>query len=155
MLQSLTNSYSQLLMAQKFEKFEKAHQQDFKTALAEIKAGKKISHWMWYIFPQLKGLGFSETSRYYALENLDEAQDFLNHPVLGNNLVLISTELLNLKTNDARSVFGSPDDMKLHSSMTLFSLLQNSNPIFKKVLDQYFSGKLHQRTVELLSENKK
>ena len=138
-------------MNQSLQRFEKAHQQNFHIALSEIKKGKKTSHWMWYIFPQIKGLGNSETSRYYAIENLDEARAFLEHPVLGNNIISITSELLNLQTNDATSVFGKPDDMKLHSSMTLFSLVPGTNPIFQKVLDKYFDGKQDMKTITLLA----
>jgi len=138
-------------MNQGLQRFEKAHQQNFQTALSEIKRGKKTSHWMWYIFPQIKGLGFSETSRYYAIENLDEAKYFLDHPVLGKNIFLVCTELLKLQTNNATSVFDNPDDMKLHSSMTLFSQVPRANPIFKKVLDKYFNGELDAQTLNLLS----
>jgi len=138
-------------MNQSLQRFEKAHQQNFQIALSEIKKGKKTSHWMWYIFPQIKGLGNSETSRYYAIENLDEARAFLEHPVLGNNLISITSELLTLQTNNATSVFGKPDDMKLHSSMTLFSLFPGTNPIFQKVLDKYFNGKQDLKTINLLA----
>ena len=132
------------------QRFEKAHQHEFKTALEEIRNGKKISHWMWYIFPQLKGLGLSEISRYYAIENLLEARDFLDHPVLGSNLLLISSELLRLETNNPAAIFGKPDDLKLHSSMTLFSLVPGTNPVFRQVLDKYFEGVPDPQTMRLL-----
>ena len=139
-------------MNQSLQRFEKAHQQNFQIALSEIKKGKKTSHWMWFIFPQIKGLGNSETSRYYAMENLDEAQAFLDHSVLGNNIISITSELLNLQTNNATSVFGKPDDMKLHSSLTLFSLVPRTNPIFQKALDKYFKGNKDLKTINLLAE---
>ncbi len=103
-------------------RYEEAHQKKFSTALAEIKSGRKLSHWMWYIFPQIYGLGISETARYYSIQNLGEANAFFNHPILGENLIAITSALLNLETNNANEVFGKPDDQKLFSSMTLFSL---------------------------------
>ena len=105
---------------------------------------------MWYIFPQIKGLGLSETSKFYAIENSTEARQFLDHPVLGANLVAISTELLKLNTNNATTVFGQPDDMKLLSCMTLFSGLPGTDPVFKKVIDKYFDGKQDLQTIQLL-----
>ena len=137
-------------MPHDLHRFIKAHKQDFEIALAEIKAGKKRSHWMWYIFPQIKGLGFSETSRYYALESLEEAKEFLYHPILGKNLVTITSELLKLNTSEARSIFGTPDDMKLFSSMTLFSSISPTNPIFIQVLEKFFNGEKDERTIQLL-----
>jgi len=103
------------------KKFLDAQDKSYEKALSEIKNGQKKSHWIWYIFPQIKGLGLSETSKFYAIEDLDEAAAYLNDPVLGKRLVQISQELLDLKNLSARQIFGSPDDMKLKSSMTLFS----------------------------------
>ena len=132
------------------QRFLDAQEKDYQIALSEIKNGKKQSHWMWYIFPQIAGLGFSETSKFYAIKNTHEAREFLNHSVLGSRLIEICNELLNLETNDAHTIFGAPDDLKLHSSMTLFSSLQNANPIFQKVLDKYFDGKKDSKTLEIL-----
>ena len=131
-------------------RFIKPHNQDFQTALEEIKGGKKTSHWMWYIFPQIKELGLSETAKYYGIESLEEATEFLQHPQLGQNLVTITSELLKLDSNNATSIFGTPDDMKLRSSMTLFSLVSPANPIFQQVLDKFFDGKKDDQTIELL-----
>lgn len=135
------------------QKFMDAQKNDYQIALAEIKNGRKQSHWMWYIFPQLKGLGYSPTSIYYAIENKEEAEAFLNHPVLGNRLIEICNELLKLKSDDANQIFGNPDDKKLKSSMTLFSSLQNTNPVFQSVLEKFFHGKKDDKTLKLLSEN--
>ncbi len=137
-------------MQQSLKRFEKPQLENFETALKEIKQGKKTSHWMWYIFPQLKGLGLSETSKYYAIENLGEAHLFLNDPFLGKNLLTITTALLNLDTTDAYAVFGSPDNQKLHSCMTLFALIENTDPVFEKVLSKYFDGKKDSATLHLL-----
>ena len=137
-------------MIHDLQRFEAAQKRDFKTAFLEIKAGKKVSHWMWYIFPQIKGLGFSETTKLYSIQDLEEAQAFLNHPILGQNLRSISSELLNLTTNNATMVFGKPDDRKLQSSMTLFSMIPDTDPVFQKVLDKYFSGEKDLKTIGLV-----
>ncbi|UOR06500.1 DUF1810 domain-containing protein [Hymenobacter aerilatus] len=132
-------------------RFLDAQQSDYRTALSEIKNGRKRSHWMWYIFPQIQGLGFSETSRYYAIQDAAEAEAYLNHPVLGSRLVEISQELLKLNSNNANSIFGSPDDLKLKSSMTLFAALPDANPVFQKVLDTFFNGAQDSKTLQLLN----
>ncbi len=122
------------------KRFLDAQESDYQIALAEVKNGKKRSHWMWYIFPQIHGLGFSEVSKFYAIKDIPEAEAFLNHPVLGDRLVRISTELLNLAARNATAVFGSPDDLKLKSSMTLFSSIPNADPVFQLVLNKFFNG---------------
>jgi uncharacterized protein (DUF1810 family) len=137
-------------MIHDLKRFEAAQKRDFKTAFMEIKAGKKVSHWMWYIFPQIKGLGFSETTKLYSIQDIEEAKEFLNHPILGQNLRSISSELLNLTTNNATMVFGKPDDKKLQSSMTLFSMIPGTDPVFQKVLDKYFSGEKDLKTIGLV-----
>jgi uncharacterized protein (DUF1810 family) len=109
---------------------------------------------MWYIFPQIKGLGFSETSRFYAIKNKDEAEEYLNHPVLGKRLIEISKALLDLDTDDAHSIFGTPDDLKLKSSMTLFSSIPDGHPVFENVLEKFFAGKKDGKTLAILSEEK-
>ena len=139
-------------MNHNLQRFEKAHQKDFKTALEEVRNGMKISHWMWYIFPQVRGLGFSEISGYYAIENLREAREFLDHPILGKNLLLITAELLKLETKNATIIFGNPDNIKLRSSMTLFSLIRDTSPVFQEVLDKYFGGVQDPQTIRLLAK---
>jgi uncharacterized protein (DUF1810 family) len=134
------------------EKFISAQEKSYPIALSEIKNGKKQSHWMWYIFPQVQGLGFSETSKFYAIKNIDEAKEFLLHPVLGNRLVNLCNELLKLESDNANSIFGSPDDLKLKSSMTLFSSL-NINPVFQMVLDKFFNGTGDNKTLELIGKH--
>jgi len=128
-------------------KFIKAQERDYETAIAEIKNGRKHSHWMWYIFPQMQGLGFSETSRYYAIKNIDEAIAYLNHPILGKRLIEISKILLILPGNNANKILGTPDDLKLKSSMTLFSALPNTDPVFQSVLNKFFNGEKDQATL--------
>lgn len=132
------------------ERFLKAQEKDYAIALSEIKKGKKQSHWMWYIFPQIHGLGLSETSRFYAIKNRKEAADYLKDPVLGKRLIDICNELLKLENNDAHKIFGSPDDMKLHSSMTLFSSLPDTDPVFIKVLDKFFAGTKDDKTLQII-----
>jgi uncharacterized protein (DUF1810 family) len=135
-------------------RFIDAQKRDYPVALAEIKNGRKQSHWMWYIFPQIHGLGFSETSRFYAIKNTQEAQAFLNDPFLGPRLLDICNELLKLKTNDAHRIFGSPDDVKLKSSMTLFSSLPDPNPVFQRILNKFFNGMKDTKTLQIISEEK-
>jgi uncharacterized protein (DUF1810 family) len=106
---------------------------------------------MWYIFPQFNGLGYSETSKYYSIKNLMVAEEYLNHPILGLRLKLITEELLALNENSANIIFGNPDDLKLKSSMTLFAIIDNSDEnIFKLVLDKFFNGKSDQKTLALI-----
>lgn len=132
-------------------RFVEAQEHVFGTALQEIKNGRKNGHWMWYIFPQISGLGSSETSRFYAIKDMTEAKQYLNHPVLGQRLVEITSELLKLKTGDPVAVFGSIDSLKLKSSMTLFSIIENTNPVFQKVLDKYFGGKKDTNTIRIVN----
>ncbi len=134
------------------QRFIDAQKIDYAQALSEIKNGKKQSHWMWYVFPQVKGLGFSETSKYYAIADREEAEKFLRHPVLGGRLIEICKALLELKTNDAHQIFGSPDDLKLKSSMTLFSSVQNSDAVFEMVLEKFFGGKKDDKTLNLMEQ---
>ena len=138
-------------MDNSLKRFTDAQENSYAMAFSEIQQGRKQSHWMWFIFPQIAGLGFSETSRYYAIRDLQEATDFLNHPVLGSRLINICHELLKLKTNDAHRVFGSPDDLKLKSSMTLFSTLPEADPVFKAVLEKFFHGEKDTKTLRLIS----
>lgn len=128
-----------------------AHKRDFETALDEINSGKKISHWMWYIFPQLRGLGKSTTSAYYGIADIAEAKAFLEDEYLGDNLRRISYALLELQENNPAVIMGKPDDKKLRSSMTLFYLADPSEEVFKLVLTKLFDGKLDGRTVRILN----
>ncbi|MDB5236684.1 MAG: hypothetical protein JWR44_3677 [Hymenobacter sp.] len=132
------------------QRFIDAQASSYQTALAEITAGRKRSHWMWYIFPQIQGLGFSETARFYAVADLREAADYLAHPVLGHRLLEISQALLGLPSNDAHHILGSPDDLKLRSSMTLFAALR-ANPVFQQVLDKFYAGASDEKTLRIIS----
>ena len=133
------------------DRFIRAQEYNYSDALKEIKNGQKISHWMWYVFPQIKGLGKSDTAKWYAIKDLQEARDYLNNEILSNRLEQICKALLDLDCNDAYKIFGSPDDMKLKSSMTLFEIASPENKIFKSVLDKYFNGERDQKTIEIIS----
>jgi uncharacterized protein (DUF1810 family) len=132
------------------KRFIEAQQSHYPIALAEIKNSKKRSHWMWYIFPQIEGLGFSDTSKFYAIKDMEEAEAFLKHPVLGSRFVGICKELLKQNENNANKIFGSPDDLKLKSSMTLFSLIPNADPVFESVLNKFFNGEKDKKTMRIL-----
>lgn len=139
-------------MAQELDlqRFLDAQATDYPTALAELRAGRKRSHWMWYIFPQIQGLGFSSISQRYAIRDAAEATAYLRHSVLGARLVEISTALLGLAGSNATSIMGSPDDLKLRSSMTLFAQVPGASPVFQQVLDKFFSGQPDAQTLRLL-----
>lgn len=134
------------------KRFIDAQQTSYQTALQEIKNGRKRSHWMWYIFPQVQGLGFSETSRFYAIKDIEEAEEFLKHPILGNRLIEICKVLLGLQYNNANQIFGSPDDMKLKSCMTLFTALPDADPVFQSVLKKFFGGTKDNKTLQILEK---
>jgi len=134
------------------DRFIEAQEKNYEDALSEIKKGKKTSHWMWYVFPQIAGLGHSDTAKFYAIEDLDEAKAFLNHPILGKRLVDISTALLIHQDKTAHEILGSPDDVKLHSSMTLFNHIDKENEIFSEVLAKYFDNKRDLNTTALLNK---
>ncbi|MES2372968.1 MAG: DUF1810 domain-containing protein [Bacteroidota bacterium] len=126
-------------------------QVDYVTALAEIRSGKKRSHWMWYIFPQITGLGSSTNSKFYSIKSMEEARAFIQHPILGARLLEISEALVQLNSNDASAIFGSPDDLKLKSSMTLFGALPGADTVFQSVLDKFFNGEKDSVTLEIIS----
>ena len=141
-------------MEQGLDRFLKAQKAFYKEALEEIRQGQKQSHWMWFIFPQIIGLGHSETAQYYSIKNLQEAKDFLDDEVLGANLREISEALLKVDSNNAEEVMGWPDDMKLKSSMTLFLEADPECEVFQKVLHKFFDGKKDQKTLEILETQK-
>lgn len=128
------------------QRFLKAQERAYINALCEVRNGRKQTHWMWYIFPQIQGLGYSETTKYYAIRDLVEAREYLKHPVLGERLLRITAELLKLETSVAQ-IFGSPDDLKLHSSMTLFAAVKDTSPLFGQVLDKFFNGRKDENTL--------
>jgi uncharacterized protein (DUF1810 family) len=133
-------------------RFIEAQKKDYSKAFSEIQTGKKLTHWMWYIFPQISGLGFSETAKYYGIKNSEEAIDYFNEEYLGTNLIGITKLLIDLNANNANKIFGYPDDLKLRSSMTLFYLVSNKNEIFKSIIDKYFNGVFCEKTIQLLNK---
>lgn len=135
------------------DRFMKAQELDYKTALSEIQSGRKQSHWIWYIFPQLRGLGMSETSYYYGLRDIKEAKEYFLHPILGSRLVEISKALLSLNDSDQEYIMGYPDNLKLCSCMTLFSIVAPNEPVFREVLDKFYNGKRDDATEELINKN--
>lgn len=133
------------------ERFIQAQEETFNTAFAEIQDGRKKSHWMWFIFPQLRGIGKSNMSYVYGIADLKEAKAYLADPVLGPRLERISEELLKLEEHDPEVIFGTIDAMKLHSCMTLFAQTSNEQcSVFNKVLQQYFHGKEDEKTLSVL-----
>ena len=133
------------------KRFVEAQNEVYNRALEEIKSGRKRTHWMWFIFPQIKGLGLSMTSIFYSIKDVEEAKEYLNHPLLGHRLREISQALLELKTDNPTEVFGSTDDIKLRSCMTLFDYVE-SKSIFDEVLMKFFGGRRDKKTLRILSD---
>ncbi|MDH6341896.1 uncharacterized protein (DUF1810 family) [Parabacteroides sp. PFB2-12] len=138
-------------MSYNLHRYITAQEAVYEQVKQELLAGYKHSHWMWYIFPQIKGLGRSSTSVYYAIESLDEAKNYLEHPVLGSRLEECCQILLELEDKSAESIFGGIDAKKLKSSMTLFALVSEKE-IFREVLQKYFGGKEDVRTKKIVSK---
>lgn len=138
-------------MKNDLERFLKAQEKDYEQALNEIKNGRKTGHWIWYIFPQIAGLGFSSTSKYYSIKDKNEAVEYLKNKTLKNRLIEICEALLSLESDDATYVMGYPDDLKLKSSMTLFNEVSDIDT-FKKVLDKFYNGEKDEMTISLLNK---
>ena len=132
------------------KRFLDAQQEIYPIALQEIRAGRKQSHWMWFIFPQIDGLGSSPTARHYAIKSKDEAEAYLRHPVLGTRLLECAEAVLRISGHSVREIFGSPDDLKLRSSATLFAAVAPAGSAFERVLERYFGGQPDQRTLDRL-----
>jgi uncharacterized protein (DUF1810 family) len=133
------------------ERFVEAQEGVYPAALGELRRGRKASHWMWFVFPQLDGLGRSPTARHFGIAGIDEAKAYMAHPVLGPRLIECARALLDLETTDPVAIFGAIDAMKLRSSMTLFARADPANPLFQEVLDAYFGGTPDEATERLLS----
>jgi len=131
-----------------------AQEKVYDTALAELRSGEKRTHWMWFIFPQIEGLGYTPTSKYYAIKNLEEARQYLDHPVLGPRLLECSEAVLTVQGFTASDIFGYPDYLKLKSSMTLFSSVADQDSVFVRILDKYYDGERDTTTAELLQMQK-
>jgi uncharacterized protein (DUF1810 family) len=133
-------------------RFVEAQENTYDRALSEIVSGRKQTHWMWFVFPQLEELGRTETAKFYGISGLEEARAYLRHDLLGKRLTGISTALLQLGSNDATAVMGQPDDLKLRSSMTLFSLIEGAPAVFREVLDKFYDGRPDPLTLKLLGK---
>lgn len=134
-------------MTVSLDRFIKAQEGSYRTALNEIKQGRKVTHWMWFIFPQIAGLGFSQFAQLYAIKDLKEAEAYLNHPILRERLIEIAKALLAHNNLSANEIFGSPDDIKLKSSMTLFASANNTDAVFEHVLTKFFNGEMDEKTI--------
>src|SRR5690348_13811411 len=132
------------------QRFVDAQAHVYDDVLDELLAGRKTSHWMWFVFPQLRGLGQSAMAHKYGIASLDEARAYLAHPVLGPRLVECSAAVNAVDGKSAHDIFGSPDDMKFRSSMTLFEAASAETPDFRQALDKYFGGEPDERTRQLL-----
>lgn len=128
-------------------RFLDAQSKTYEKALSEIKNGKKITHWMWFIFPQIQGLGYSSKSQKYSIKSREEALQYYNHDVLGSRLIEITNAFLNFENKTAFEVFGEPDYIKMNSCMTLFNLIQTESDIFSKVLHKYYLNSMCQLTI--------
>lgn len=131
-------------------RFVKAQEGSYEAALSELRNGRKRSHWMWYIFPQFDGLGFSPTSKYFAIKSLDEAKAYLNHPVLGPRLRECAEAILRVEGRSAHDILGSPDDMKLLSCATLFESVSPEGSVFSRLIEKYFQGERDRKTLRLI-----
>jgi uncharacterized protein (DUF1810 family) len=131
-------------------RFVVAQQGTFDVAMSEVTNGQKISHWMWFVFPQLRGLGRSSMAQQFGITGWHEADAYLAHHLLGPRLIAICEALLSVEGRSASEIFGEPDDMKLHSSATLFAWISNADSVFHKIIDRYFDGVPDRRTLELL-----
>ena len=134
------------------ERFIEAQEHMYAIALEEIKNGEKRSHWMWYIFPQIRGLGMSSMAHVYGIDGLDEAKAYLAHPTLSARLLEISEALLKHKKKNPEAIFGYTDAMKLRSSMTLFALVSEDDSVFHKVLQQFYNGEMDELTIKFANK---
>lgn len=134
------------------ERFYKAQEHDYETALSEIRNGRKESHWMWYIFPQVAGLGRSTMAEYYAIRSREEAKAYIEDPLLGKRLIEISQALLQVESDDTGKVMGWPDNLKLWSCMTLFAEVAPEQPVFRNVLEKFYDGEMDGKTLDILKK---
>ena len=132
------------------ERFYKAQEYDYETALSEIRNGRKESHWMWYIFPQVAGLGRSTMAEYYAIRSREEAKAYIEDPVLGKRLIEISQALLQIESDDAGRVMGWPDNLKLRSCLTLFEEVAPDQPVFRSVMKKFYDGEMDRKTLDIM-----
>ena len=135
------------------DRFVRAQEGDYERALAEVRAGRKRTHWMWYIFPQLEGLGSSSMAKRYGIKSMEEARAYLEHPILSPRLVECMEAVLAVEGRTAHEIYGSPDDLKLRSCATLFACVAGKGSVFDRVLEKYYGGERDIRTLELLEES--
>jgi uncharacterized protein (DUF1810 family) len=136
-------------------RFLSAQENDYQRALSEIRNGRKRTHWMWYIFPQVDGLALSATSKQYSIKSLDEAKAYLDHPILGARLRECADAVVRLEGLSARGIFGAPDDLKLRSCATLFACVSPPDSVFDRLLEKHYRGERDSRTLELLGRASK
>ena len=136
------------------EHFLSAQQLLYPQVLKELQAGKKTTHWMWFIFPQIEGLGHSSTAKFYSIKSIEEAKEYIEHPVLGMRLLECCNILLHINGRSADDIFGYPDNMKLKSCMTLFNYVAPGEKVFPDVLQKYFAGQKDERTLSILQHLK-
>lgn len=137
-------------IVREFDHFVKAQDDIYEEVVAELSNGKKTSHWMWFIFPQLKGLGKSAMAERYAIDSVEQARRYWEHPLLGKRLINCTQLVIHVQNRTVDEIFGSPDNLKFHSSMTLFAVAIPDEPVFKLALEQYFAGRHDLKTIELL-----
>ena len=133
-------------------RFASAQEKVYHRALAELRGSKKRTHWMWYIFPQIEGLGYTPTTKHYAIKSLAEARQYLDHPVLGPRLLECTAAVLSIQGRSVSEIFGYPDNLKLRSSMTLFARVAEPDSVFARVLGKYYDGAHDVRTLRLLEK---
>ena len=132
------------------DRFVKAQQLTYVLAIRELRGGRKLSHWMWWIFPQIDGLGFSSTTKKYSIKSLEEAEAYLAHPLLGPRLLECAEAVMSVENRTATQIMGSPDDVKLHSSATLFACVSTPGSVFHRLLDQYYESEPDGNTLRQL-----
>lgn len=136
-------------------RFLEAQQNNYPQVLKELRNAQKKSHWMWFIFPQIEGLGNSSTAKYYSIKTIEEAKEYIAHPILGKRLLECANILLNIENKSADEIFGYPDNMKLKSCMTLFNFVAPEYKLFADVLEKYFAGTQDEKTLSILQKIEK
>jgi uncharacterized protein (DUF1810 family) len=144
------NQFKELNLDNTLNRFIAAQQSVYPQVLQELRNGKKTTHWMWFIFPQIEGLGHSSTAKYYSIKSIEEAKEYLMHPILGARLLECSKIILEIENKTADDIFGYPDNAKLKSSMTLLNFVSPEHKEFAEVLKKYFSGKQDEQTLSIL-----
>ncbi|MEJ7829756.1 MAG: DUF1810 domain-containing protein [Segetibacter sp.] len=135
-------------------RFLSAQQNIYSHVLKELQAGEKVSHWKWFIFPQIEGLGHSSTAKYYSIKSINEAKEYIDHPILGKRLLECSSIILQTEGKSVEDIFGYPDYLKLKSCMTLFNYAVHNNKVFAEVLNEYFAGEHDEQTISILQKMK-